>query len=95
MRYMVGIDVGGTFTDFVAYDSETKQIQVWKHISVPRDPGDGILRRELPRRHRRFAGRFCRGAERALSEVVPALARRGHDATAEGRGREAAAVCEP
>jgi N-methylhydantoinase A len=44
MRYMVGIDVGGTFTDFVAYDSETKQIQVWKHMSVPRDPGEGIIR---------------------------------------------------
>ena len=26
MRYMLGIDVGGTFTDFVAYDRETRQI---------------------------------------------------------------------
>jgi N-methylhydantoinase A len=43
MRYVVGIDVGGTFTDFVAYDSETKQIQVWKHMSVPRDPAEGIV----------------------------------------------------
>ena len=24
MRYMLGIDVGGTFTDFVAYDRETR-----------------------------------------------------------------------
>jgi N-methylhydantoinase A len=40
---MVGIDVGGTFTDFVAYDGDTKEIQVWKHLSVPRDPGEGIL----------------------------------------------------
>jgi N-methylhydantoinase A len=43
MRYMLGIDVGGTFTDFVAYDSETKAIDVWKHLSVPRDPVAGIL----------------------------------------------------
>jgi N-methylhydantoinase A len=43
MRFMVGIDVGGTFTDFVAYDGDTKEIQVWKHMSVPRDPGEGIL----------------------------------------------------
>jgi N-methylhydantoinase A len=44
MRFMLGIDVGGTFTDFVAYDSETKEIDVWKHMSVPRDPGEGIVR---------------------------------------------------
>ena len=43
MRFMVGIDVGGTFTDFVAYDRDTKEIQVWKHMSVPRDPSEGIL----------------------------------------------------
>src|SRR5215831_4968317 len=43
MRFMVGIDVGGTFTDFVAYDGDTREIQVWKHMSVPRDPGEGIL----------------------------------------------------
>ena len=43
MRFMVGIDVGGTFTDFVAYDRETKEIDVWKHLSVPGNPVDGIL----------------------------------------------------
>ncbi len=43
MRYMLGIDVGGTFTDFVAYDSETRATLVWKHLSVPRDPVAGIL----------------------------------------------------
>jgi N-methylhydantoinase A len=43
MRFMVGIDVGGTFTDFVAYDRETKEVDVWKHLSVPTNPVDGIL----------------------------------------------------
>jgi N-methylhydantoinase A len=43
MRYMLGIDVGGTFTDFVAYDSETRAIDVWKQLSVPQDPVAGIL----------------------------------------------------
>src|SRR5918996_3297753 len=42
MRYMLGIDVGGTFTDFVAYDSETRDLDVWKHLSVPQDPVAGI-----------------------------------------------------
>ena len=41
--YMVGIDVGGTFTDFVSYDPETKVIEVWKNPSTPSDPNDGIL----------------------------------------------------
>jgi N-methylhydantoinase A len=42
MRFMLGIDVGGTFTDFVAYDNETKELDVWKHLSVPQDPVAGI-----------------------------------------------------
>jgi N-methylhydantoinase A len=41
--YMVGIDVGGTFTDFVSYDPETKTVEVWKNPSTPSDPNDGIL----------------------------------------------------
>jgi N-methylhydantoinase A len=40
---MVGIDVGGTFTDFVSYDPETKTVEVWKNPSTPNDPNDGIL----------------------------------------------------
>lgn len=42
-RYMLGVDVGGTFTDFVAYDVEAKQLQVWKRLSTPSDPTSGIL----------------------------------------------------
>jgi N-methylhydantoinase A len=53
MRFMVGIDVGGTFTDFVAYDRETREIDVWKHLSVPANPVDGILGglASFPHRH--------------------------------------------
>ena len=43
MRFMLGVDVGGTFTDFVAYDAESKAIEVWKELSVPADPVAGIL----------------------------------------------------
>lgn len=42
-RNIVGVDVGGTFTDFVAYDSETKAIRVWKESSTPADPVSAIL----------------------------------------------------
>ncbi len=44
MRYMLAIDVGGTFTDFVAYDQTARQTLVWKEPSVPGDPVEGILR---------------------------------------------------
>ncbi len=43
MRYKLGIDVGGTFTDFVAYDKTTKSFQAWKNLSTPQDPTNGIL----------------------------------------------------
>ena len=33
MRNVLGIDVGGTFTDFVAYDPRTKRVRVWKELS--------------------------------------------------------------
>lgn len=40
--YQVGIDVGGTFTDFVAID-ETGQVSVFKHLTTPADPSVGVL----------------------------------------------------
>ena len=39
----VSIDVGGTFTDFVSYDRETRNLAVWKTLSTPHDPGEGIV----------------------------------------------------
>src|SRR5688572_14092905 len=42
-HYLVGIDVGGTFTDFVAYDRDSGTISVWKNLTTPSDPTDGIL----------------------------------------------------
>jgi N-methylhydantoinase A len=42
-RYLVGIDVGGTFTDFVACDRTTGAISVWKNLTTPGDPTVGIL----------------------------------------------------
>tara|TARA_B100000686_G_C16786790_1_gene975788 strand:- start:174 stop:2216 length:2043 start_codon:yes stop_codon:yes gene_type:complete len=43
VKYLVGIDVGGTFTDFVSYNKDSKIIEVWKNPSTPKDPNDGIL----------------------------------------------------
>ncbi|MGB0635883.1 MAG: hydantoinase/oxoprolinase N-terminal domain-containing protein [Gammaproteobacteria bacterium] len=38
MTRILGIDVGGTFTDFVSYDSKTQELEVWKTSSTPDDP---------------------------------------------------------
>jgi N-methylhydantoinase A len=38
----IGIDVGGTFTDIIAYDEQTGTIQVGKVPSTP-DPMDGVM----------------------------------------------------
>ena len=44
MNHILGIDVGGTFTDFVAYDPNDRHLEVWKTLSTPHDPSEGILR---------------------------------------------------
>jgi N-methylhydantoinase A len=43
IRNVLGVDVGGTFTDFVAYDPKTKKVEVWKELSTPTDPVTGII----------------------------------------------------
>ena len=50
----IGIDVGGTFTDFVLLDDATGAINTYKCLTTPRDPSDGIeqglnaLERQVP-----------------------------------------------
>ena len=44
MSHLVGIDVGGTFTDFVAFDPSSSELTVWKTLSTPLDPIEGILK---------------------------------------------------
>ena len=43
MRNVLGVDVGGTFTDFVAYDPKTRKFEVWKELSTPADPVTAII----------------------------------------------------
>lgn len=40
---IVGIDIGGTFTDFVSYDAQTGAIRNWKNLTTPKDPIEGVL----------------------------------------------------
>ena len=41
--FIVGIDVGGTFTDLVALDEATGAVVTTKALSTPRDLLDGVL----------------------------------------------------
>ncbi|MGB9835074.1 MAG: hydantoinase/oxoprolinase N-terminal domain-containing protein, partial [bacterium] len=42
MKYRVGVDIGGTFTDCVVIDSLGK-IEIFKEPSTPQDPSIGLL----------------------------------------------------
>jgi N-methylhydantoinase A len=40
--YRIGIDVGGTFTDFVMLDAESGRVSYYKRSSTPQDPSEAI-----------------------------------------------------
>ncbi len=39
----IGVDIGGTFTDFVVYHPDSGAIQTYKIISTPHDPSEAVL----------------------------------------------------
>ncbi len=43
MRYRLGIDVGGTFTDLLAFDEQTGALRRYKVSSTPQAPEEGVL----------------------------------------------------
>ncbi|MFT8343335.1 MAG: hydantoinase/oxoprolinase family protein [Clostridium beijerinckii] len=43
MGYMIGVDVGGTFTDFSVFDTTKKRLFHFKHSSTPDDPSRSIV----------------------------------------------------
>lgn len=59
---MVGVDVGGTFTDAVVYDEESGELRWAKAPSTPADPSGGVLA-ALARNDAELAsaGRFVHG----------------------------------
>ncbi|MGE0718554.1 MAG: hydantoinase B/oxoprolinase family protein [Alphaproteobacteria bacterium] len=42
-RYRLGFDIGGTFTDFVLLDAETRAVRLHKCLTTPQDPAEGAL----------------------------------------------------
>ena len=43
MAKFLGVDTGGTFTDFILFDDESKAIRIHKVLSTPRSPETAIL----------------------------------------------------
>lgn len=52
--YSLGIDIGGTFTDLVAFDPASGRTHVWKESTTPDDPARGVMAgiRQLLEAHR-------------------------------------------
>lgn len=44
MSYMIGVDVGGTFTDFSVFNKETGELFNYKDSSTPEDPSKAIVK---------------------------------------------------
>ena len=43
MGWLIGVDVGGTFTDFFATERETNSVKYFKRPSTPKNPGEAIF----------------------------------------------------
>lgn len=40
---LIGIDIGGTFTDFVVYYPDNQRLETFKRLSTPADPAQAVL----------------------------------------------------
>ena len=54
MSWMIGVDVGGTFTDFFAFNAASGEVHIHKLPSTPSNPADAVVSglAELATRHR-------------------------------------------
>ncbi len=43
MGYRLGVDIGGTFTDFALIDDESDRLTVYKQLTTPDDPARAVL----------------------------------------------------
>src|SRR3990167_6926128 len=43
MGYRIGVDIGGTFTDFCVFDERSRTLQSLKVLSTPAQPGSDVM----------------------------------------------------
>ena len=41
--YRIGVDIGGTFTDFALFDARGAKMSVHKRLTTPHDPSVGVM----------------------------------------------------
>ena len=75
MTYRVGVDIGGTFTDFCVFDEATDQLRTLKVLSTPDRPGAEVMAglRELEARFgitAREITRFTHGTTVGINTVI-------------------------
>lgn len=75
MSWMIGVDVGGTFTDFFAFDGGSGQIRYWKRPSTPSNPTEAVIAglRELSAAHGvplDDVERLCHGSTVATNTLI-------------------------
>src|SRR5438477_2558409 len=42
-RFRIGLDIGGTFTDFILYDAAARRLSLYKCLTTPQDPSVAAL----------------------------------------------------
>jgi N-methylhydantoinase A len=43
MTFQLGVDIGGTFTDFALFNAKTEEVAVYKQLTTPEDPSIAVL----------------------------------------------------
>jgi N-methylhydantoinase A len=43
MALRIGVDIGGTFTDFALFDAAARRMAIHKQLTTPRDPSAAVL----------------------------------------------------
>lgn len=81
MSWIIGVDVGGTFTDFFAFRETDGRTHKWKRPSTPSNPAEAIIAglKELCATHDIPIGevdRLCHGSTVATNALIQ---RRGAD----------------
>ena len=44
MSRIIGVDVGGTFTDLISFDSNTDTVRIAKVLSTPENQAFGVMK---------------------------------------------------
>ncbi|MSP67257.1 MAG: hydantoinase/oxoprolinase family protein [Alphaproteobacteria bacterium] len=79
MAWLVGVDVGGTFTDFYAFDDASGQVVLHKTPSTPDNPARAILAglQEMGKAHQLDIGALARLAHGTTVATNALIQRRG------------------